>query len=76
MDSYYYYQLGIKKMKEGELEQAIDNLKKSSNMHRHYKTFEMLYECYLKLGNKKQSDCYIYLAYCENPRNDKVAFFR
>ncbi len=73
-DSYYYYQIGIQYLERGEIEQAIINLEKSISLKNHFKTYQILHECYMKVGKDEQSYHYIYLAYCENPRNDKVAF--
>ena len=73
-DSYYYYQLGIASMKNGDIDDAIMNFDKSISLNRHFKTYEKLYESYNLLGDKNRAKDCICKAYKENPNNDRIAY--
>ena len=72
-ESYLYYCKGVCEYEKGNYQEAISFFLKSCSLMPHYKTFERLAFCYLKLNSIHDYERYIKSAYNLNTNNDKVA---
>jgi tetratricopeptide (TPR) repeat protein len=71
--SYSYYGLGVEFFEKGEYNKAIEYFFKSLEMGDHFKTYERLYNCYVKIGEHSKARECIEKAFELNRNNDKVA---
>lgn len=74
MESIDFYYKGIEEFSNGNYLSAIEYFKISDSLESHYKTYEMLFQCWKAISNmNKAYDC-IKKAYVLNSANDKVAY--
>lgn len=73
-DAYYYGSLGWEALADHKPNAAIEFFLISNAMHKHFKTYERLYECYQRLGDGDAAYRNIQLAYAKNNHNDKTAY--
>lgn len=74
MESIDFYYKGTKEFNKKNYFSAIEYFKISGSLENHYKTYEMLFQCWKAISNMNEAyDC-IKKAYVLNPANDKVAY--
>lgn len=74
MEAIDFYYKGIEAFDKGDYSSAIEYFKISDSLESHYKTYEMLFQCWKAISNMNEAyDC-IKKAYVLNPANDKVAY--
>lgn len=72
--AYSLYLQGKAALERGEPEAAAEWFRCSAEAEPHFKTFEQLYLCYVRLGMPKAALDAIKNAYTLNPRSDKTAY--
>jgi len=72
-DSRYYYGLGMECYEMNDYKKAVEFFQQSVVLQDHFKTFELLYRCYLKIGEYTSARECIEKAYFLNNKNDRVA---
>ena len=74
MEAIEFYYKGIEYFNNKEYLSAIKYFEISNSLESHYKTYEMLFQCWKEISNMNKSyDC-IKKSYILNPVNDKVTF--
>ena len=74
MEPIEFYYKGIKEFDKKNYSSAIKYFKVSNSLENHYKTYEMLFQCWKAISNISEAyDC-IKKSYVLNSKNDKVAF--
>ncbi|MCR5103968.1 MAG: ACT domain-containing protein [Eubacterium sp.] len=69
-----YYLKGLVEFDNQNYSAAIELFELSNSKDEHFKTYERLYSCWLKLSDTKKAYACIEKAYYLNPQNDKTAF--
>ncbi len=73
-NGYYFFCKGNEKLDIGEIKEAIHFYLKSAEMAPHFKTYERLYECYVRLKEFELAHYFISMAYECNNKNDYVSY--
>ena len=73
MDAYDLYGLGREEYDKGNYSAAIAYFERSNLIDEHFKTYEMLFRCWKRLGEREKAKVCIEKAYALNPYNDKTA---
>ena len=68
------YAQGMAALEDGDVSVAIQLFEESAKWNPHYRTYERLYICYLRVDMKKEALEAIQNAYMRNPNNDKTAY--
>jgi len=66
------YMQGSDCYKRGQFSEALDHLMTSQELHPHYKTLQMISQCYTQMGDAQHSAAYIQQAYEHAPHQDSV----
>ena len=74
MESIDFYYKGIEEFNKKNYLSAIEYFKISGSLENHYKTYEMLFQCWKAVSNMNEAYDYIKKAYVLNSANDKVAY--
>ena len=73
MDAYELYGLGLEEYEKGNYPAAIGYFERSNSIEEHFKTYERLYSCWLRLNDTQKAFVCIEKAYQLNSRNNKTA---
>ena len=73
-EDYYLYLKGKAEFDKKCYETAISYFECSNLIAEHFKYYEMLYCCWMQLGDTRKAFASIEKAYQINPQNDKTAF--
>lgn len=71
MDLYY---MGIEHLERKDYRKAIEYFELSNEIGSHFKTYERLFQCYMRISDTDKAFESIEKSYMLNPKNDKTAF--
>ncbi|MDE6426732.1 MAG: tetratricopeptide repeat protein [Ruminococcus sp.] len=71
MDLYY---MGIEYLDRKDYLKAIEYFELSNGIESHFKTYERLFQCYMKISDTDKAFECIKKSYTLNPKNDKTTF--
>ena len=68
------YYMGIEYLDRKDYRKAIEYFELSNDIEQHFKTYERLFQCYIKISDTDNAFECIQKSYTLNPKNDKTAF--